>query len=231
LIESLAPTMEQQLNLQRLTQTNQLQFDETERAITEAIQAVQGKELALNYLTTQADTRNLKEAMRFLASPLGRRIAEEERAASAPDAQLEIQAYAMQMAQTPPPEKRIQLVQSLADSLNADKVILTLMKGIFYSLLDVTEGLTPNATDELKANLDAEWAQMEPMLSEQFTQFMVMGAHYSYRNLSDEELKRYIEFLNTESGQAYWMAGLKIVDIYLQAFTKELVALIKKQKV
>lgn len=231
LIASLAPAMEQQLNLQRLTQANQLQFDEAERAIKQAINNIQGNQLALVYLTSEADSENLKTAMQFLASPLGRRIAVEEREASQPDAQLEMQAYAMQMAQTPPSEKRIQLIQSLADALNADQVVLTLMKGIFYSLLEVTEGLTPDASTALKASLDAEWQQMEPMLTEQFSQFMVMGAHYSYRNLSDAELKSYIDFLNTESGQAYWMAGLKVVDLYLQAFAKELVNIIKQQQV
>jgi hypothetical protein len=231
LIDSLAPTMEQQLNMQRLTQANQLQFAEAEDAIKQAINNIQGNELALNYLTTEADSKNLKAAMQFLASPLGRRIAVEEREASSPQAQLEMQAYAMQMAKTPPSEQRIELIQSLADALNADQVILSLMKGIFFTLVDVTEGLTPDASAGLKADLEAEWQQMEPMLSGQFRQFMVMGSHYSYRNLSDDDLKSYIDFLNTESGQAYWMAGLKIVDIYLQAFAQELVAIIKQQKV
>jgi hypothetical protein len=230
LIESLGPAMEQQLNLQRLTKTNQLAFDQAEAAIQQAIASIQGTDLAMLYLTTDADTKNLKQAMAFLASPLGRRIAAEERAASGPDSQLEMQAYAMEMSKTPPSEQRIQLVQSLADALNADQVILNLMKGVFYTLVDVTEGLTPEASSALKADLDAEWQQMEPMLTAQFRQFMVMGTHYSYRNLNDADLQRYIDFLNTESGQAYWMAGLKIIDIYLQAFARELVTIIKQQK-
>jgi hypothetical protein len=230
LIESLGPAMEQQLNLQRLTQTNQLAFDQAEAAIQQAVASIQGTDLAMLYLTTEADTEKLKQAMAFLASPLGRRIAAEERAASGPDSQMEMQAYAAEMAKSPPSEQRIQLVQALADALNADQVILNLMKGVFYTLVDVTKGLTPDASADLKASLDAEWQQMEPMLTAQFKQFMIMGTHYSYRNLSDEELKRYIDFLNTESGQAYWMAGLKIIDIYLQAFARELVSIIKQQK-
>lgn len=230
LIESLTPAMEQQLNLQRLTQANQLQFDEAEQAIKQAIDSIQGNALAISYLTTQADVKNLKKAMEFLDSPLGEKIAIEERLASEPDAQLEMQAYAMQMSKTPPSEQRIQLILSLTQALNADQVMLNLMKGVFFSLVDITDGLTPEASAGLKKDLQAEWQQLEPMLTQQFSQFMVMGSHYTYRNLSDVELKSYIEFLNTESGQAYWKAGLKIVDLYLQAFAKELVAIIKQER-
>lgn len=228
LISSLPETMEQQLNLQRLTETNQLQFEQAEKAIKEATQRIQNRNIALDYLMTRADAENLKGAMEFLASPLGQRIAVEERQSSSADAQLEIQSYAMQMAKNPPPAERIKLVQNLADSLNADQVILTLMKGTFYSLLNITEALSPEMGATLKSGLDEEWNKMEPMLKEQFSQYMVMGAHYSYRNLSDEDLKSYIDFLNTKSGQAYWKAGIEIVDLYMQQFVKELVSILKE---
>lgn len=227
LISSIPQTMEQQLNLKRLTETNQLKFEEAETAIKQAAQGIQNTDIALNYLTNKADANLLKGAIEFLASPLGQRIAVEERAASSADAQLEMQAYAMQMAQTPPPVERIKLVQSLADALNSEEVILTLMKGTYYSVLDITEDITPDASDALKSSLDSEWNKMEPMLKAQFGEFMVMGAHYSYRNLSDEDLKSYIDFLNTPSGQAYWKAGIEIIDLYMQQFAKELVQIIK----
>lgn len=230
LIESLAPLMEQQLNLQRLTQANQLQFEDAEQAIKQAIDSIQGNSLAISYLTTQADVKNLKKAMEFLDSPLGKRIASEERLASEPDAQLEMQAYAMQMSKNPPSEQRIQLILSLTDALNADQVMLNMMKGVFFTLVDITEGLTPEASAGLKKDLQTEWQQLEPMVTQQFSQLMVMSSHYTYRNLSDAELKSYIDFLNTESGQAYWKAGLKIVDLYLQAFAKELVAILKQER-
>lgn len=227
LILSLPEAMEQQLNLQRLTETNQLAFDEAKVAITQAIQSIQDRNLAIQYLTTEADAELLKGAMTFLASPLGQRIAVEERAASSADAQLEMQAYAMEMAKTPPSDERIKLIQRLADALNSDQVIITLMKSTFYSLVGITEALTPDAAATLKAGLDEEWGKIEPMLREQFGQFMIMGAHYSYRNLSDADLKNYTEFLNTPSGQAYWKTGIEIIDLYMKTFIKELVSIMK----
>lgn len=230
LINSIAPTMEQQFNLQRLTETNGLASDKVQAAMMEAVQSIQGYDLAINYLTSEADTKRLKTAMEFLASPLGRRIAAEERAASSPDAQLEIQAYAMQMAKNPPPESRIKLIQDLAGVLNADEVIMSMIRGIIFSLVDVTDAVSPSQSAGLKATLDAEWEKMEPMMREQFRQFMVMGSHYSYRNLADDDLQAYIEFLKTDSGQAYWMAGIEIVNIYMQAFSREMATVIQRQR-
>jgi hypothetical protein len=230
LIASLPETMEQQLNLQRLTETNQLKFEEAQAAITLAVKNIQGRDLALKYLTTQADAESLKGAMEFLASPLGQRIAVEERAASSADAQLEMQAYAMEMAKTPPSQERIKVIQNLAGALNSDQVILTLMKGTFYSLLNITESLTPDASAALKAGMDEEWNKIEPMLTEQFGQYMIMGAHYSYRNLADADVKSYTEFLVTPSGQAYWKAGIEIINLYMQEFVKELVSIIQETK-
>lgn len=230
LISSLPETVEQQLNLKRLTETNQLKFDEAEAAITQAAKSIQTNDLALNYLTTKVDADKLTGALAFLASPLGHRISLEEREASTPSAQVEMQAYAMQMAQNPPPSERIKLVQRLTAALNSDEVILTLMRGTFYSLLEITEELNPEASVSLKEVLDSEWNKMEPMLNEQFNQFMIMGAHYSYRNLSDEDLNRYIEFLNTNSGKAYWSTGIQIVKLYLQQFIKEMVTILEQEK-
>jgi hypothetical protein len=230
LIASFPDTMQQQLNLKRLTETNQLKFDEVQSAITQAAHSIQSRDLAINYLTTEADAENLKGAMVFLASPLGQRVAVEERAASTADAQLEMQAYAMQMAQTPPTAERIKLIQDLAGALNSDQLILTLMKGTFYSLLDITEALTPTMAESLKTGLDEEWSKLEPMLQSQFAEYMIMGAHFSYRNLPDADVKSYIDFLHTASGQAYWKAGIEIIHLYLQAFVKELVVTIKADK-
>ena len=93
----------------------------------------------------------------------------------------------------------------------------------------MTVALIPKLSAELKAGIDAEWEKMEPMLNEQFKQYMVMGAHYSYRNLSDEDLSQYIAFLNTESGQVYWKTGIDIINLYLQQFITELVTILEQK--
>jgi len=218
LIDALPQTLEQQLNLPRLMAVNTIPRDSAQQAVDVALSQVGGQQLALSYLTSKPVAQALSGAVDFLASPLGQRIVAEERAAATPDAQLEMQAYAMQMASTPPANARISLIQDLMLAQNADQVILKLMQGTFYSVLDITQSLNPDLAKGLKIEMDKAWSKMKPVLSEQFSEFMLMGVQYSYRHISDEDLKTYIQFLNTPSGKAYWHTGLDIIDLYLKRF-------------
>jgi len=96
------------------------------------------------------------------------------------------------------------------------------MEGIFFSVLEVTSEVNAASAPALKETMDKEWARMKPALSEQFSQFMVMGAHYSYRNVSDEDLTAYIKFLKSPNGQSYWRAGVDIIDLYMTNFVSKL---------
>lgn len=224
LIASLPVTMEQQLDVKRLSANSPASLEQASQAVMKAASQVEGEKVALLYLSQQDRVKELSAALDFLASPLGQRIGEQERAASAPEAQMAMQAYAMQLAETPAPQSRNDLIQNLADSLNADKVVMQMMEGVFFSVLEVSELLDPAKAKVLKVMMENEWQNMEPQLSQQFAQFMIMGAHYSYRNLSDKDLSAYIEFLNSEPGKAYWRAGIDIIDLYMQGFVSELVA-------
>ena len=230
LMDTLPEAVKQQLNMQRLTANNDVELPLARRAISSAINAVNGQQLALDYLTKKNGEAGLGEVLNFLASPLGQRISVEEHAANTPDAQLEMQAHAMQMQTTPPPAERIALVKELTAALNADQVILTLMRGTFFSVLDVTRKLNPESAKTLNIEMNNEWQQMKPALSQKFSQFMEMGAHYSYRNISDTDLSAYIQFLKSPDGQASSRAGIELIDAYMKRFVSELVLQLSKTK-
>jgi hypothetical protein len=223
LIEALPSTMQQQIDLKRLTLSSRLGLERTEQAILKATKDIDGQQIALLYLTEKNKAKKLSGAMTFLSSPLGQRISVEERAASKPEAQAEMQAYAMQLAATPPSLTRSETIQTLAEALNADKLVLNMMKGVFFSVLDVSKLIAATGTKQLEVEMEEQWQSMLPTLRTQFSQFMLMSAHYSYRNIADDDLNDYITFLNSDNGQAYWRTGVDIIDLYLQGFVSELV--------
>ena len=230
LISSLPDSMGQQLDVQRLSTNSGVAIDKTRQAVLKAAQKVDGRQIALVYLSKDSRAQELADARKFLASPLGQRISEEERKASTAEAQVAMQAYAQELQSKPIDKIRAGLVQDLSLALNADEVVIKLMRGVYYSVLDAVKVLNPHKMRDLKNRMDSEWKSMEPMLKQQFSAYMLMGANYSYRNLSDEDLKAYIQFLKSRSGQAYWQVGVDIIDLYIQGFVSELVTLLSEQR-
>jgi hypothetical protein len=229
LISSLPSTMGQQLDAKRLSSNSSAEIDKASKAITTAVQRVDGEKIALVYLSTDNRAVELAETLKFLASPLGQRISAAERLASRPEAQEEMKAYAQAQFSKPVNEQRASLIEDLSSALNADQVVMQLMKGVYFSVLDAVKVINPARALILESQMTNEWQSMEPMLSQQFSSFMLMGANYSYRNLSDEDLKAYIQFLKSDSGQAYWQVGIDIIDLYIQGFVSELVALLSSR--
>ncbi len=197
LIASLPATMEQQLDVKRLSVNSPASFEQTSQAVLKAASLVDGEKVALLYLSQQDKVDELSVALDFLASPLGQRIGEQERAANTPEAQLAMQAYAMQLAENPAPKSRNDLIQKLVEVLKADKIVMQLMEGVYFSVLDVSALLDPAKAKVLKVMMENEWQNMEPQLSQQFSVFMTMGAYYSSRILSDQDLSGYIDFLSS----------------------------------
>ncbi len=230
LIASLPESMNQQLDAKRLSTNSAMSLDKTRQAIAKAAQKVDGEKIALVYLSQDTRAEDLAEALKFLASELGQRISAEERSASRPEAQIAMQAHAQEKASKPVDQPRIEMLEKLSSALNADQVVIQLIKGVYFSVLDAVSVIKPSKAKSLEQHMAQEWQSMEPMLRQQFSQFMLMGADYSYRNLSDENLLAYIAFLNSESGQAYWQVGVDIIDLYIQGFVSELVAELSNAK-
>lgn len=230
LIASLPDSMGQQLDMKRLSVNSSVSFEKTSAAVTHAAKKVDGEQIAMVYLSQDQRAEDLSEAIKFLASPLGQRISTEERAASTPEAQQKMQRYFQEQSFKSVKQDRAQLLEKLSLALNADKVVIQLMKGVYFSVLEAVAVINPNKAAALEARMNQEWQSMEPMLSQQFSEFMLMGANYSYRNLNDEDLSAYITFLKSKPGQAYWQVGVDIVDLYIQGFVSELVSELSSAK-
>ena len=222
LIQSLPQSMSQQLNLHRLMLIRDMTQDEAKQAVSKAISQVDGATIAINYLTRNNKAQALSDALDFLASPLGLRISHEEKAASSPDGQLAMQAYAKQLLEISPTKARETLIKQLSTALNAEQVVLEVMKGTVFSILKVAETINSQALETLRPEIESEWRQMKPALRNQLAQYMVMSSHYGYRNISSKDLKEYMAFLATDSGKAYWHAGIEVIDLYIKQFVIEL---------
>ena len=63
--------------------------------------------------------------------------------------------------------------------------------------------------------MEAEWENMEPMLRAQMAQYVVLASYYVYKDLNDQQLGQYVDFLESEDGQVYSEASIEIFQRYV----------------
>jgi hypothetical protein len=160
-------------------------------------------------------TSDAEQALQFLVTDLGKRVTALEEAAASPADSSHIEAIAAEAAATVTPSRK-DLIQRMVKAtrlveLAASIVInqqLGVMRGYaFYA------GSDSSTTDDVKAQMDLYRDQMigalEPRLTAQ--------AAVIYGPLSEQELTRYVVFLESP-------AGLKISNVTSAAFEKVLAA-------
>ncbi len=229
ILDSMPEMMAQQINLERLSAKNQEDIEKASQAIQQAIAEINGQSLAIDYLTTHGDAEKINEAFAFLETEVGKRILAAEAQANTPSAAMEMQKYAMEMASNPPNDSRISVVQGLVDQIRTDRWMYKIMESAFFASVDLMETLDKQLAVELRSAMENEWQTIKPMLEAQMEQGILMGAYYSYRNLSDDDIRAYSAFLETPAGQSYAETGMEIINQYMQAFLREMMMSIQRE--
>jgi hypothetical protein len=159
------------------------------------------RQLGLTRVSRSLDARQVALVKRWFGSPLGRRIDEVERAASATQTDLREVIRKGSEAVEMLPDARRDLLSRLLKATRADEAMVevsvhTLVathKGVSGALAEGSR-LT---NDEVKATLTAE---REPMLKA-YTQLILSSFVQAYAALSDDELRRYVDYLYSPAGK------------------------------
>lgn len=141
--------------------------------------------------------------LRWLRSPLGRRITELEAAASTGEGMRGLEAYARQLGNQPAPETRVALARELDRAIGATDFALELSLASARAAMSAMSGVLPGeqrlAKDQIEAAIDAQREQLHAQLA----QISLVSTLYTYRSLEDTELEAYLAFTRGEAGRWY----------------------------
>ena len=227
LFDSLPEQVEQQINLDTLVNASSFTSEKAAAGMREATANINVRELAEQYLINTADGEGLTKTIRFLESDLGRLVVQQEMKAAEPDFEANMAAYAQSLAQTPPPAERVALVQGLSQALHVEESMTEMMRSVLFSVIDALEIHNPEAAKIARDELEQQWAMMEPMLAGQLANYATLSSYYTYKDLSDDELRQYIDFLSSDDGQIYWKASIEITTLYIDQLMRELVRVLE----
>ena len=72
--------------------------------------------------------------------------------------------------------------------------------------------------------MEDEWEKMEHMLRAQMSQYVILASYYVYKDLNDQHLSQYIDFLESADGQVYSEASIEIFQRYVNSLIKAMLA-------
>ncbi len=163
---------------------------------------------AVESLRTHLPNHIADEVEIWLDTNLGAKISELEKAIHEPEVYNAILSSANTNSEADRDSKRDQLIQRLdkATQLSFSTVDLamsiqtTVLKAFFASLPEETRP----SNEQLAAGVEANRFQMQGMINQQIYTTML----YTYKDLSNQELNQYIDWLESDTGQFFSKASV-----------------------
>jgi hypothetical protein len=158
------------------------------------------KELT-DYLLQNTDKKFLSQLLKWLESPLARKITREEVRSSTPSEQANMLQYIAYLQEMPPTQERIALIQQLEETTRMSDLMTDIFMDIMKGMLESVNLALPEERRQGTDALFAEIMKIQPIMKNAFREQMIMTSFYTYRNISSRELGRYIQFYASETGQ------------------------------
>jgi len=165
------------------------------------------KETILREFRQKLAVEDMKAVLTWLDSPLGKRCTQLEEAASTPQAQAEMQQYAAQLQSSPPTRERVEIFRKF-DS--ATKATESGVEMALNSQIAVTLALLAVLPSEQQKSLDDITREVEkhkPNIEAAMRSHLLVSFLYTYRDLSDAEIRQYIDFAKSAAGSRYQSVG------------------------
>lgn len=180
--------------------------DELEDAARRAYDVAATEKVVIAELQSQLEAADAQEVLRWLRGTTGKRFTALEIDVGRPEVQAQMAKYAQTLSRNPPPEERLELIQSLDRALRvtdgASRMMMNMNLGIGIGMLDTAPYVDEQAVRKMRESIEAE----RPRMVETVGPAMFVMLLYAYRDVSDTDLNRYIEFAVSPAGDRYQRA-------------------------
>ena len=149
-------------------------------------------------LARHLDQERTRLLLAWLRSPLSQRIVALESASSSPDRQNELAAFINQLPSTPPTAARLALIHRLERAGEVTDSSATMMAAAVAAL---RRTVTPFVSPGVMAKDGADGQQAGPAIDEGYRLRIMTSLLFTYRDLGDADLGRYVSVLESPTGR------------------------------
>lgn len=178
------------------------QYQTLRRLLNEAFSSKNIGTHVYKRLQDELDPVAAKRSLEWLRSDLGRKITKLEIASTAQSLK-SIEAYGKQIKTTPPPSERVALVRQLDFATHATEVGLNIHEAMSFSVAAAMDATLPDEQRQGQDRLRILMDRQRPKWRQDLQDFTMVWMLYTYQTLTNHELERYVEFLETDTGREY----------------------------
>jgi hypothetical protein len=161
------------------------------------------KAVVLPEIKARLTTPDLQAVLKWLDSPLGIKCTRLEEEASTPEAYAEISKYAAQLKKSPPTPERLKIIQKLDVALKATQASVEMALNLQVALSLAVNATLPKEQQQSPADIMSEIKQHQPEIEAALRLESLVSLIYTYRSLTEAEIKQYIKFATSPAGSKY----------------------------
>ena len=164
----------------------------------------------------------------WLDSPLGHKCTAMETAAAAPEALSAMEMYAAKLHQSPPSPERVALLGELAQAVNAAE---NAVEVVMNTQLPIAVGMMAALPAEQQKPIEVirdQLEQVRPQVTAAMENQTVLAFMYTYQDLNEDEIRRYLRFARSDEGTRYHAAASDGIEQALTAGSLKLGAMISQ---
>ena len=177
-------------------------------AVPKAFAPGRMKETILAELTRKLTAKDIKDTLKWLDSPLGKKCTQLEEAASTPEAQDEMQQYAAHLHDSPPTAGRLKVLRELdsAAKVTGDAVEMAIQTQAAVALAVVAT--LPVEQQKPREEIYREIEKTRPAVEALVRSQTLISLLWTYRSLTDAEIHRYTEFAKSPAGSKFYSTSM-----------------------
>jgi hypothetical protein len=156
----------------------------------------------------------------WLRTDLARKITKLEEQASTPQAMQQMEVFAKKLESSPPSQQRLGLARRIDLATDATELMLDITESSTFGLAMALDATLPPDQRQGEARLRVQMERQRQKLRETYQELSTVNSLFTYQSLSDAEVERYVDFLESEVGTQYTtLANTALKDALYEAGT------------
>lgn len=188
-------------------------FNKFSTAMKTGLNSKNAQKYFYEYFQVNTNEDSLKSIIKIYESEFMQEMNRIELAANAPSKQQEQLTFFQGLKDNPPSQERVQQLISLNNELGTSEMTVKMLENMIISMakgfneIQPKEKRVPNSELEqkIKSSLPAEFSQ-------QMTNQIIAVAMFTYKDVSNEKLNKYISVWKTPTGKYFSKNTLKALD-------------------